>query len=534
MGNPLSTLPQTPSPRPTSPNDSQLPGQANLYLSRTLQPNLQLNSQIAVQRIELAGVQALPFEQVAAIFQPLSGKTVTVEQLALGVQQASKLYQDAGYPLSFVYMPEQDLSQGIVRIQAVEGHIHQVQIVGDTGKSARLLSEIARPIMDSKPLKEEVFTQQTLLMARMLNLKVGAQAAAPATTDGATPMVLHVKREPVVFSVGADLRQDAPRAVANLTFNDPLWGGSQWQLSALLDDPDEERYASATLHQWLNAKGTTLRASVSDFKGQDFFAGGLLQGITTQRRAELTVMHPLRIAKDGSSVIGFGWFGLNYGQRYNFLGLDLEIFGREKVRALQAHWIWDRNTTSTSQSLNASFTQGVDALGAGSERTEGLPANEARFDFFRLSLDYTYRQRLSNQWGFAIGLGGQAANDILPTSERISFGGMRYGRGYLAGEAAGDQGVGASIELNRHFASPNAQWVKYWEPYVMYEASKTWFHTALYEGQQLRSSSLGMRFGDNRYYALDLSLSKPQGFKSSFNPEQKLRWSLSLTYQLDI
>src|SRR5690606_13089605 len=153
---------------------------------------------------------------------------------------------------------------------------------------------------------------------------------------------------------------------------------------------------SATLHQWLNAKGTTLRASVSDFKGQDYFAGNSLQDITTQRRAELTVMHPLRIAKDGSSVIGFGWFGLNYGKKYNFPGLGLEIFDREKVRALQAHWIWDRNTTTTSQTLNASFTQGVDALGAGSERTEGLPANEARFDFSRLSLDYTNRRRLSN------------------------------------------------------------------------------------------------------------------------------------------
>src|SRR5690606_6599625 len=150
-------------------------------------------------------------------------------------------------------------------------------VTGDTGKSRALLAQLTQPLLESRPLEGEVFTKQTLLMARMLSLQVGAQAAMPTTTDGATPLLLNVKQDPIVFTVGADLRQGDPKAVANLTLNDPLWAGSQWQLSSLIDDPKDERFISLSMNQWLNAQGTTLQASISDFKGHDNFLGNTLQ-----------------------------------------------------------------------------------------------------------------------------------------------------------------------------------------------------------------------------------------------------------------
>ncbi|HEY4663608.1 MAG TPA: POTRA domain-containing protein [Comamonas sp.] len=503
-------------------------------MTKSLQPKLELSAQIATSRIDISGVHALPFADVAALFQPLSGKQVTLEQLALAVQQATQLYQKAGYPLSFVYLPEQSFDQGIVRVIAVEGHASHVQVVGDMGKSGQLLAEIAQPIVESKPLQTEVFTRQTLLMARMLNLKVGAQISPPSTTNGATPLVLNVKREPVVFNVTGEFRQDDPKAVANLTLNDPLWGGSQWQFAALLDDPEDERFVSATLHQWLNAQGTTMRLGVSDFRGQDNFAGDLLKFTTTQRKLELNVMHPLSLSATGSTTIGASFFGLNYAKQYDFPDLGLAFEDQEKVRALQAHWIWQRSSRQSEQSANVTLTQGLNALGAGAKQSPGLPANPAKFDFTRINADYDFRWRFENKLGAAFGMGGQYTADILPTSERVSFGGARFGRGYLPGEAAGDQGWGVSLELNRMFALSDSKWLKTLEPYVLYEEARTSFHSAAYTGQRLQSGTLGLRWSDQRYYALDLSVSKPFGDKSSYNPEQKLRYSLSLTYQLDL
>ena len=533
-GNPLSTLPPVQPPRPMEAPEAVLPDPKNLELSRRMQPQLALSTQIKTSRIDISGVNSIAFEDVAAIFQPLSGKLVTIEQLALGVQQATQLYQKAGYALSFVYLPDQSFDNGNVKIIAVEGHANQVHVIGDTGKSSYLLAQVAEPILESKPLNTEVFTKQTLLMARMLNLKVGAEIGLPSSTDGATPLVLNVKREPYVFNINGDFQEDRPKAIANLTLNDPLWGGSQWQFSALLENPKKERFLSATLNQWINAQGTTMRLGYTDFAGIDNYYSGQLEDLTVQRRLELNVMHPLSLSATGSTVIGATLFGLNYEKEYYFRDFDVSFNDAEKIRAIQAHLLWTKSSAQAQHNASATLTRGIEALGAGNYQSVAVYPYQAKFDFTRLSMEYAFRWRFKNQMGFAFAAGGQYSPDILPTPERISFGGWRFGRGYLGGEAAGDQGLGMSLEVNRMFALKDNRWVKTVEPYILYEDAKTWFHLEGVEGMHLRSSSLGIRVGDQKHYALDLSVSKPQGDKSYQNPQEKVRYNISLTYQLDL
>lgn len=533
-GNPLSTIPQPQQLQAPEAAEAHLPDSQNLQLSQSLQPKRDLSTRVQANRIDISGVQALPFAKIAAIFQPFSGQQVTIEQLALAVQQATQVYQQAGFALSFVYLPEQSFEQGIVNVVAVEGHANQTHVIGDTGKSGHLVAQLVQPIMDSKPLNAEIFTKQTLLMARMLSLKVGAQIGLPTSTDGATPLILNVGRDPVLFNVSGDFNKDDPKAVANVTLNDPLWGGSQWQFSSLIENPSKERFISATLNQWINAHGTTMRVGYTDFKGKENYYSGQLEDTTTQRRFELNVMHPLVLNATGSTVVGATVFGLDYAKEYLFPDFNATFADQEKIRALQAHLVWNRNGPQARQSASATLTQGLDAWGAGSEQTAGLLLNEAKFDFTRLSMEYEFRWRFKNNLGFAFGAGGQFTKDILPTPERISFGGWRYGRGYLSGEAAGDQGVGVSLELGKLFPVKDNKWLKSLEPYVLYEHAQTRFHREGLQGSKLQSSSLGIRVGDQKYYALDVSVSKPHGDKSFYNPDEKVRYNMSLTYQLDL
>ena len=507
--------------------------EAELQLSKQLAPKLELSTIIATQRIDIAGVQAIPFEEVAALFQPLAGQQVTLEQLALAVQQATQLYQKAGFPLSFVYMPEQSFEQGIVRIRAVEGYVQQVNIQGNVGRSEALLREVAQPILEERPLQGDVFTRQTLIMARMLHLHVKAQANLPQTTDGATPLTLEVEQEPVVFNLSGDFTQSNPKAIANLTLNDALWAGSQWQFSALLQNPDKERFVSAAWNQWLTAQGTTMRLSFSDFKGKDNYAYGQLDDITTQRKLEWSVSHPWKLAANTSTIVGGSIYGLNYGRKYELFGQNLGYDSQEKVRAVQATLHWQKSGMQSSQNAKLAFTQGINGLGA-SQKQSALNNDAIHLDFSRLNVDYELRWRFKSLWGAAFAASGQASADTLPTSERVSFGSWRFGRGYLAGEASGDQGIGASIEVNRLIPLPQWRWIKSVEPYLLYEQARTRFHRNTYASQTLRSSSFGVRFGDQRTYALDLSVSKPQGDKSIYNPKRNVRYNLSLTYQFDL
>lgn len=532
-GNPLDTLPQMAQPL-NNTWQQHLQSSGLLTMSRQLQLQQPLLREVQANSIEISGVKALPFETIAAYFTPLTGQRTTIAALANAVAMATQTYQQAGYPLSFVYLPEQSFEGGVVQVIAVEGHINGVNVTGDLGKSEKLLEDMVQPIMEEKPLTLQTFQRQTILLSRLDNLKVVSTAATPTTTDGGAPLQLIVDRNPVMLNVGADLRQGDPKAVATLTLNDPLWGGSQWQLTALLDDWNKERFVSATLNETLNASGTRLSLNVSEFKGQDNFFGNTLQDITSQRKVSLGVTHPLHLSQSSSTIIGATLFGLDYQRTYDAPTLNVALTDREKVRAIQAHWNWQKFGTQSQQSASASLTQGLNALGAVAERSTQLGTNEAKLDFTRLSLDYSVRWRAKNMWGLAFGAGGQTSRHILPTSERVSFGGTRFGRGYRSGEAAGDQGLGASFEANRMFIRPNGKWLKTIEPFVLYEHAKTWFHQSDWQGQKLQSTSVGLRLSDSKHYALDLAVSKPHGDKSPINPQQKLRYSLVLNYNFDM
>lgn len=524
---------------PIPSSESMLPKEAPaLQITRDLFSPQPGDLRILTTNIAVAGVHSIAFEEIAAIFQPLSGTEVLLSQLNEAAAQATLRYQQAGYPLSFVYVPAQTFENGLVQVIAVEGYTSDIAIIGDAGKSTHLVQAMAQPLLEEKPLQQSTFERQTLLMSRMENLKVTAHAALPTNVEGATPLQLKIDRQPISVNLGADLAQSNSKAVGTVTLNDPLWWGSQWQLTSILDKPSKERFVSATLRQWVNPQGTQMRLAYSDFKGNDNYVNFSLDDVTRQQRLELNVSHPLHLSNQKSSIVGASIFANNYTKSYLFAELGLGIEDEEKVRALQLQWNGHLSRGQTQHYGNVALTQGLDALGAGLARsnTLNLPmqANAARLDFTRLSADYKGQHRFANQWGIGFGIGGQYAGHTLPVSERVTFGSARYGKGYRSGEAAGDRGLGTSLEVNRAFARSNGKWVTVLEPYLMYEYAKTWFEASGVQGQVLRSTSAGIRFGDGRFYNLDLFVAKPQGDPSPYNPEKKVRFGLTLQYRLDM
>ncbi|HEY1228788.1 MAG TPA: ShlB/FhaC/HecB family hemolysin secretion/activation protein, partial [Ramlibacter sp.] len=175
-------------------------------------------------------------------------------------------------------------------------------------------------------------------------------------------------------------------------------------------------------------------------------------------------------------------------------------------------------------------------LGASTRLTsnvQGLSGpGTAKLDFTRLAIDLSQRDRFENKWGTAISVGGQVSGDSLATSERVSFGGSRYGRGYAAGDASGDSGAGIGLELNRAFAH-DSQWLRQIEPYLLAEAAHVSTHIGRPAPRDLRSVALGVRLSDARHYSLDVAVAKPTGDASPDNPQRHERVSLLLSYQLE-
>lgn len=532
-GNPLSQLPAPapiPQPAAVAPQvELRAPaGPSGSALDRALTPT----------RFDIEGVDALAFADVARRFTALVGRPTTVGQLVAIANELSTLYKDSGLPLSFVYVPDQRFEGGVVRIVAVEGYIASVRIEGDAGPATPKLRAMAERLTQERPLRLATFERVTQLLARLPGLRVSAEASMPGSTDGATALVLKVQREPYNVSVGADLRQPTSRAVLSGVWNDPLLPGSQLNASTLLGDLRREKLLTLGYSQLVGTDGLTLKAQATAYNGypdKRAQEGAPLERYNTNRRVELSASYPLMLSARSSLTLNGGFYGVDNTDDYRVPATGLRLIDQARVRALFAQLAYADAQPDRSRSASLLLARGIDGLGASTELRSNVPGlsgpGTSKLDFTRLTLDASQRDRFANRWGTAFGLGAQYSPDSLAASERIAFGGARFGRGYAAGDGAGDSGWGLSAELNRAFPL-DMVWLRQVEPYLLLEAA----HVSTKLGQpvprSLRSVALGVRLTDAKHYNLDLAVAKPTGDPAVDNPERKVRLSVQLSYQL--
>ena len=533
-GNPLDQLPgpvvaPTPAPVRLQVEGQGLAGAAADRLDRLVTPT----------RFDIEGVTAIPFAQVAQLFTPMASGPVTVRQLVAVAAEATALYRAQDNPLSFVYIPAQEFSGGVVRVVAVEGYIADVRIEGDAGSAEPKLREISKRLMQERPLRMATFERVSQLMSRVPGITVAAEAAMPGSTDGATVLVLKVRRQPYNVSLGADLRKPVQRAMINGVLNEPLVPGGQVSASTLLGHFNLERLYTAGYTQLVGGDGLAFKGTYSDYRGfpdRQFDRGDPIERFNINRRAELSASFPLLLNATSSMTLDGGAYAVNNTDNYKVPQNGVTLTDETRMRALFAQLAWTDTTATRGRTASLLVAQGLRVAGASAFQASNTPGvagkNTAKLDFTRAVLDASQRDRYANNWGTAVTFGAQYSPDTLAASERVSFGGSRFGRGYAPGDASGDSGWGMGIELNRQFMVDGGPWLQQAEPYMLLEAAQVHNEVTQPRLRHLGSAAVGLRWTDRKHYSLDLAVAKPTGDSTVTNPQRSVRASLLFTYQL--
>ena len=83
-----------------------------------------------LKQVEVIGSTVFSPEDFARITSPYIGKKATFETIQEIVRQITGLYLNNGYFTSGAYPPPQDLSDGVLKIQIVEGQLEAIEIKG--------------------------------------------------------------------------------------------------------------------------------------------------------------------------------------------------------------------------------------------------------------------------------------------------------------------------------------------------------------------------------------------------------------------
>jgi len=531
-GNPLEALPQiqTPSHTPSvsvqiAPNEQQL--------------QRLLDTHLTPSKVEIEGVKAIPFAQVAEHFTSFVGKDITIGQLVEAANAVTRLYQARGYALSFAFIPAQTFEHGVVRVTVVEGYVSSVKITGNPGGAEAKIRAITDHIRNERPLRRSTFERYVNVLGLLPGVKIAATVQPPQSTDGATSLDLNVERKPFNVATGIDFHHPGVQGLVTVTENGLASLGEDLSVATLVPKGrDNQTYYALNGALPIGSEGLVAKINGAHYRGNPVDNPGLpstVKRTVVNDKLGVSAAYPLYLSNSRSLLGTLAAYASHDENSYlnTLTGATLSL--RSQVRVVQAQLDYADTRTGQTRRASLNVAKAFDVLGASKAGDTNIPGvietNPVSLTFIRTGASFSQ----TNEWPFKIGtavaLTGQYSPDSLPTSEQIAFGAQRFALGYEPGEASGDSGFGASFEINRAMAV-GARYLQTLTPYVSFDMARVYLHTGPAAPSKLSSVALGFRVTDNKHYNLDLSIAKAVGDAPIESPSRSPRVNATFSYQL--
>lgn len=530
--NPLQNLPRVETPAAPKVNTEVQTRAANPRLAALLA------TPITPKRFDVIGVHAVPFKEVAALFSPMTGKTVHVSDVLDAAAKISTVYKAHGYALSFGYVPMQDFTNGNVRITVVEGYVADVEIHGNAGNMEKKIRAIAAHIVKDRPLHQKTFERYLQVLGMLPGVHIDASVPAPTTTDGATRLVLTVKRTRFNATTGVDFNHPGVQGLTGVTENGLLPLAEQIGFSTLLPPgPGHQRLYSLSYLQPLGSDGAQLHFNGSHYQGNPNTDGQLpyyLQQTMHQDQFALSVSYPLLLDNHTNLTATGGGYVTTLRETYTNTITGASLVQHDGLRVFNGKLDYLKAGDTSVQKINLEIARGINGLGANASVVTrfGNVVLVSPVDPTFTRYDATFLQ--SDLWPHRLGtvfsVTGQYSNRSLPSTEQVSFGGPRYGLAYDPGETAGDSGWGASFEVNQRYDLSN-RWVRQVTPYIVTQFARVYLNVGVPAPAKLGSAGIGVRWTDKHYYSFDLTVAQPVGDKPLGAAHRDPRVNFAFSYQ---
>jgi len=468
--------------------------------------------------VEIEGATVFTADDFREFYAEFLGREVSLLDIYQVAAKATARYGNAGYVLSRVIVPAQAISNGSVKLRAVEGYIDRVVIVGKPHGRADFFDHYGEKLKASRPLHNSVLERYLLLANDLPGTKVQSVLRPSADNTGAATLVLTVGQTPYDGLASLDNRGSKAvgrwQALLGGSANNLLGGAdrSTVRLATTPEDTDELHYGMLSHSRVLGQEGTSLELF---FSWSESEPGGdtmrLLEVETASRSAGISLAHPVKRSRSGNLTLssGFVW------RDSETLQLGKKT-AEDRVYLLNLGLLYDRADATGVNLFSLTLSQGLD-LGSAQVETRA----NAEEDFTKLEFHASRTQRLTEDWSATLRVGGQVSGSGLPVSEQFGIGGETFGRAFDPSEWTGDSGAAASLEISRRLSITDSIEGR---PYVFYDTAMVRHRHPVDEAKQdsAASAGLGVRLSFPRGFSLALEAAKPLDDRE--DPEENRDW----------
>ena len=452
---------------------------------------------VTLKQVAINGNTLIPQDELLNALGPVVGKTFDFAGLSALADKLSAYYRAAGYPFARAYLPQQDLQQGVLHIEVLEGRYGQITAHGDPQLSPAAQGFLS-PLKPGSVIESQLLERVTLILDDQPGVR-SIPVVKPGREVGTGDLAIEVQRDHrYAGEVGLDNNgtryTGRTRAHANLDVDSPLTLGDQLSLQGMYTD-EQMWFGSLAYALPLGASGLRGRVGYthSYYALADSFAALKANGtadvssaglsyplVRSQRRnitLSATVEHKRLHDRQGAIDSSSDKFSNSIPLAVNFDMRDMLLRGGVTYGAVS----W----TSGRLNLDGALLQ----TDAASARTAG--------QFSKLNLDLARIQSVAEHVDVYGRVSAQWASKNLDSSQKFGLGGPNGVRAYPSGEGYGDAGALAQIEL-RYAAGALM-------PYLFYDAGRVTANRNPWNSDSnhrtLGGAGVGLRYANRAFNA---------------------------------
>lgn len=429
----------------------QLPGKQRLELNLPDAPSTEAKAggpSLQVKGFTLQGNSAIASEELLALLADLQGRTVSLGELQVGANRITQRYRERGYPLARAYLPAQEIDGGVVQIAVMEGRYGEVGLNNSSRVSDAALAPI-NALKSGDAVRSAPLERSLLLLSDTPGVEVKS-TLKPGASVGASDLLVDVQPGPLLSgSIDADNYGNRftgeYRLGGTLNVNSPLGLGDRLSVRAMGSDEDQQ-YGRIAYQLPIGPWSTQVGVAYSDMDYELAKNFDELKAHGNARITSLFASQPLVRSRDFSLYAQLQFDDKRLKDDIDLFDSKSDKRSRVVIATLNGNsrddlfgggvnsfaLAWSQGSLNIDGALN----QAIDDLSAG---TQGR--------FHKLNPSLVRLQRLTDRFSLYTQLQGQWADGNLDSSEKISLGGAYGVRAYPQGEASGDQGWLANLEL---------------------------------------------------------------------------------------
>lgn len=464
-------------------------------LPTTPMPRLMLHGQsherIFVKHFQLTGNSVYSASQLAPLVQAGEGQHLTVDEIDGWVNRITVFYRKHGYLLARAYLPEQDVTEGNIKIAILEGHYGNLQMHNKSHVKTAVLNKFLAPIKMGDVVQGTTLEQQLLLMSDVPGAQIHS-TLLPGKEVGSTDFDADVDPGPrYEGQAGADNLGNrytgATSAHAELDILSPLSLGDHLAIYGMDSQGGGTHYGHAAYDLPVDGQGSRLGMAYGNLSyvlEREFADLGAHGTATT---GSFYGVHPLLRSRNDNVNLQFNFDHRDlHDQISNPVAADIKqlnvaaasLSGND-VLSHDAQAVWGLTLTQGHLNLDTA-TRLNDAK---TYQTQGA--------YLKYNVNSTLLLPLPENFSAYASINSQWANKNLDISEKMSMGGPGAVRAYPEGEAMADNAMVGTLEL-RYQAWERTQLIAFYD-----NAAARINHSPLAQdtGNARRLSDLGLGLG---------------------------------------